>query len=135
MYNFMYINCTMYMNVHEFIELFIQNLADNLVGCTIVHIQYEFVHRAIADYVELYMNKEEEYEYSVPVGTMGTLGTGTSRVSTFLYFSIKGTYICNFQFTPLIKLSARCTIGPFTFFLNTYWEFCSFPLLLGCINP
>lgn len=41
--------------------------------------QYEFVHRAIADYVELYMNKEEEYEYSVPVGTMGTLGTGTSR--------------------------------------------------------
>ena len=62
------------------------------------------------------MNKEEEYEYSVPVGTMGTLGTGTSRVSTFLYFSIKGNYICNFQFTPLIKLRARCTIGPLTFF-------------------
>ena len=36
------------------------------------------------------MNKEEEYEYSVPVGTMGTLGTGTSRVSTFYIFPLKG---------------------------------------------
>jgi hypothetical protein len=37
------------------------------------------VYRAIADYVDLYMNKEEEYEYSVPVGT--TVNNGTTKVS------------------------------------------------------
>jgi hypothetical protein len=40
-------------------------------------LQYEYVYRAIADYVDLYMNKEEEYEYSVPVGT---LNNGTTKV-------------------------------------------------------
>ncbi len=35
------------------------------------------MYRAIADYVDLYMNKEEEYEYSVPVGT---LNNGTTKV-------------------------------------------------------
>ena len=43
----------------------------------ILFLQYEFVYRAIADYVDLYMNKEEEYEYSVPVGT---LNNGTTKV-------------------------------------------------------
>ena len=37
------------------------------------------MYRAIADYVDLYMNKEEEYEYSVPVGLVNN---GTTKVST-----------------------------------------------------
>ena len=45
--------------------------------------QYEYVYRAIADYVDLYMNKEEEYEYSVPVGT---LNNGTTKVRPHIPF-------------------------------------------------
>ena len=36
---------------------------------------YEFLHRAISDYVDLYRNKDEEYEYSVPVGAVQANGT------------------------------------------------------------
>ncbi len=43
------------------------------------------MYRAIADYVDLYMNKEEEYEYSVPVGT---LNNGTTKVGLHYTFLI-----------------------------------------------
>jgi len=44
---------------------------------------YEFVYRAISDYVDLYRNKDEEYEYSVPVGTVAASnGTTKSAKST-----------------------------------------------------
>ena len=46
--------------------------------------QYEFVYRAISDYVDLYMNKDEEYEYSVPVGHH--LNTGTAKVNILFYY-------------------------------------------------
>ena len=36
---------------------------------------YEFLHRAISDYVDLYKNKEEDYDYSVPVGAVTNNGT------------------------------------------------------------
>ena len=36
---------------------------------------YEFLYRAISDYVDLYKNKDEEYEYSVPVGVVQANGT------------------------------------------------------------
>ena len=39
---------------------------------------YEFVYRAISDYVDLYRNKDEEYEYSVPVGAVNNSGTTKS---------------------------------------------------------
>jgi len=42
---------------------------------------YEFVYRAISDYVDLYRNKDEEYEYSVPVGTTTNNGTTKSAKS------------------------------------------------------
>jgi hypothetical protein len=43
--------------------------------------QYEFVYRAIADYVDLYRNKDEEYEYSMPVGAVTNNGTTKSAKS------------------------------------------------------
>ena len=43
------------------------------------------MYRAISDYVDLYMNKDEEYEYSVPVGHH--LNTGTAKVNIFLLHS------------------------------------------------
>jgi len=42
---------------------------------------YEFVYRAISDYVELYSSRDEEYEYSVPVGAMVNNGTAKSAKS------------------------------------------------------
>jgi len=42
---------------------------------------YEFLYRAISDYVDLYKNKDEEYEYSVPVGTVPNSGTTKSAKS------------------------------------------------------
>ena len=36
---------------------------------------YEFLYRAISDYVDLYKNKDEDYEYSVPVGAVAQNGT------------------------------------------------------------
>ena len=45
------------------------------------------MYRAISDYVELYMNKEEEYEYSVPVNN---INNGTTKVQ---YISIHPTEI------------------------------------------
>lgn len=42
---------------------------------------YEFVYRAISDYVDLYRNKDEEYEYSVPVGAATNNGTTKSAKS------------------------------------------------------
>ena len=47
--------------------------------------QYEFVYRAISDYVELYMNKEEEYEYSVPVGA---IQSGTTKVDLLTFLAM-----------------------------------------------
>ena len=40
---------------------------------------YEFLYRAISDYVDLYKNKDEEYEYSVPVGAVQANGTTKVR--------------------------------------------------------
>ena len=37
--------------------------------------QYEFLYRAVSDYVDLYKNKEEDYDYSVPVGAVTNNGT------------------------------------------------------------
>jgi len=42
---------------------------------------YEFLYRAISDYVDLYKNKDEEYEYSVPVGVVQANGTTKSAKS------------------------------------------------------
>ena len=39
---------------------------------------YEYLYRAISDYVDLYRNKDEEYEYSVPVGAANN---GTTKVT------------------------------------------------------
>ena len=36
---------------------------------------YEYLYRAISDYVDLYRNRDEEYEYSVPVGAVTNNGT------------------------------------------------------------
>ena len=36
------------------------------------------MYRAISDYVDLYRNKDEEYEYSVPVGAVNNSGTTKS---------------------------------------------------------
>ena len=33
---------------------------------------YKFIYRAIADYVDLYKNKDEEYDYSVPVNSISS---------------------------------------------------------------
>ena len=41
--------------------------------------QYEFLYRAVSDYVDLYKNKEEDYDYSVPVGAV--TNNGTTKVS------------------------------------------------------
>ena len=43
---------------------------------------YEFLYRAISDYVDLYKNKDEEYEYSVPVGAVQA--NGTTKVRSFV---------------------------------------------------
>ena len=43
---------------------------------------YEFLYRAISDYVDLYKNKDEEYEYSVPVGAVPN--NGTTKVKTII---------------------------------------------------
>lgn len=41
---------------------------------------YEFLYRAISDYVDLYKNKDEEYEYSVPVGVVQAVqANGTTK--------------------------------------------------------
>jgi hypothetical protein len=58
-------------------------------------LQYEYVYRAIADYVDLYMNKEEEYEYSVPVGT---LNNGTTKVRPHIPFHCR---------TPVVSIRVR----------------------------
>ena len=39
------------------------------------------MYRAISDYVELYSSRDEEYEYSVPVGALGNTGTTKSAKS------------------------------------------------------
>jgi len=42
--------------------------------------QYKFIYRAISDYVDLYRNKDEEYEYSVPVNAVnGGANKSTSK--------------------------------------------------------
>merc|ERR1719411_1028844 len=43
--------------------------------------QYEFLYRAVSDYVDLYKNKEEDYDYSVPVGAVTNNGTTKSAKS------------------------------------------------------
>lgn len=44
---------------------------------------YEFLYRAISDYVDLYKNKDEEYEYSVPVGVVQAVqANGTTKVGS-----------------------------------------------------
>jgi protein tyrosine phosphatase len=60
--------------------------------------QYEFVYRAISDYVDMYMNKDEEYEYSVPVGVgvAHHLNTGTSK-SVKSIQSVKSVYSAKSQ--------------------------------------
>ena len=40
---------------------------------------YEFLYRAISDYVDLYNSKDAEYEYSVPVGAVQANGTTKVR--------------------------------------------------------
>ena len=45
---------------------------------------YEFLYRAISDYVDLYKNKDEEYEYSVPVGVVQAVqANGTTKVGSW----------------------------------------------------
>lgn len=39
---------------------------------------YKFVYRAVSDYVDLYRSKDEEYEYSVPVNSVGNGATRRS---------------------------------------------------------
>ena len=76
---------------------------------------YEFVYRAISDYVELYSSRDEEYEYSVPVGAMVNNGTANSAKSVHSaksngsgpYCVPVGSWIC-----PRICLFQRiCTGG------------------------
>ena len=59
---------------------------------------YEFLYRAISDYVDLYKNKDEEYEYSVPVGTVPN--NGTTKVINFIIWN--GTW-----FNVLLSFSSR----------------------------
>jgi len=40
---------------------------------------YEYLYRAISDYVDLYRNKDEEYEYSVPVGAANNGTTKSAK--------------------------------------------------------
>lgn len=44
--------------------------------------QYKFIYRAIADYVDLYRNKDDEYAYSVPVNAVNGNATTSSRSSS-----------------------------------------------------
>jgi len=50
--------------------------------------QYEFLYRAVSDYVDLYKNKDEDYDYSLPVGAVTHSGTSkvTLRPEKFLEF-------------------------------------------------
>ena len=50
----------------------------SLIKSLLFQALYEFVYRAISDYVDLYRNKDEEYEYSVPVGAVNNSGTTKS---------------------------------------------------------
>lgn len=50
---------------------------------------YEYLYRAISDYVDLYRNKDEEYEYSVPIGAVTNNGTTKSAKSVQSSKSIK----------------------------------------------
>ena len=70
---------------------------------------YEFLHRAISDYVDLYRNKDEEYEYSVPVGAVQA--NGTTKVD------------CNFAidvFETSIVLGASGLSGLLAYFSSTF---------------
>jgi len=50
---------------------------------------YEYLYRAISDYVDLYRNRDEEYEYSMPVGAVTNNGTTKSAKSIQSAKSVK----------------------------------------------
>ena len=69
---------------------------------------YEFLYRAISDYVDLYKNKDEDYEYSVPVGAVAQ--NGTTKVWLDKIFKVN-----------LIEYILVCQVGGVNKILEIQW--------------